>query len=61
MCVVHERRCTEPVFDHGWTLLLFGGMCEEEGWSECLQGEKNNEWVLGMNSKLSYCLLNKYK
>ena len=42
-----------------WTLLLFGGMCEEEGWSKCLWGEKGNGWVLGMNSKLSYYVSNK--
>lgn len=52
MCVVHERRCTEPLFD-----------CQEDFFLvECMKGgvleqslqEEINEWVLAMNYKFSY-------
>lgn len=58
MCVMQERRCTKPLFDHGCELLfLLGG--ERKKRTDVNRHGKNSKDVLDVNTKLSYCLLNK--
>lgn len=58
MYVVHKRRGTKLLFDH-WFELLFplGGFRKKR--TDVKRQGKNSKEVPGVNTKLSYCLLNK--